>query len=71
MESIMKQGCARPSYPPIVGSGGRCASVLHYEEDSGIMLAGDGGTIKPGIYIPEEKIGVRVEDTFMSRPKVS
>ncbi len=36
----MKQGCARPSYPPIVGSGIN-STVLHYEEDSGIMQAGD------------------------------
>jgi len=39
-ESIMKQGCARPSYPPIVGSGAN-STVLHYEEDSGTMQAGD------------------------------
>ncbi len=39
-ESIMKQGCARPSYPPIVGSGAN-STVLHYEEDSGVMEAGD------------------------------
>lgn len=39
-ESIMKQGCARPSYPPIVGSGLN-STVLHYEEDSGTMQAGD------------------------------
>ena len=39
-ESIMKQGCARPSYPPIVGSGIN-STVLHYEEDSGVMQAGD------------------------------
>jgi Xaa-Pro aminopeptidase len=39
-ESIMKAGCARPSYPPIVGSGAN-STVLHYEEDSGTMQAGD------------------------------
>ncbi len=39
-ESIMKQGCARPSYPPIVGSGTN-STVLHYEEDSATMQAGD------------------------------
>ena len=40
IESIMKQGCARPSYPPIVGSGAN-STVLHYEEDTGTMQAGD------------------------------
>ena len=39
-ESIMKQGCARPSYPPIVGSGAN-STVLHYESDTGTMQAGD------------------------------
>jgi Xaa-Pro aminopeptidase len=39
-EAIMKQGCARPSYPPIVGSGAN-STVLHYEEDSGTMQTGD------------------------------
>jgi Xaa-Pro aminopeptidase len=39
-EAIMKAGCARPSYPPIVGSGAN-STVLHYEEDSGTMKAGD------------------------------
>jgi len=39
-EAIMKAGCARPSYPPIVGSGAH-STVLHYEEDSGVMQAGD------------------------------
>lgn len=39
-EAIMKQGCARPSYPPIVGSGAN-STVLHYEEDTGTMQAGD------------------------------
>jgi Xaa-Pro aminopeptidase len=39
-ERIMKEGCARPSYPPIVGSGAN-STVLHYEEDSGTMQAGD------------------------------
>jgi Xaa-Pro aminopeptidase len=39
-ESILKQGCARPSYPPIVGSGAN-ATVLHYDENSGTMQAGD------------------------------
>jgi Xaa-Pro aminopeptidase len=39
-EAIMKQGCARASYPPIVGSGAN-STVLHYEEDSGVMQAGD------------------------------
>ena len=40
IESIMKQGCGRPSYPPIVGSGAN-STVLHYEEDTGTMQAGD------------------------------
>ena len=39
-EAIMKQGCARPSYPPIIGSGLN-STVLHYEEDTGTMQAGD------------------------------
>jgi Xaa-Pro aminopeptidase len=39
-ETILKNGCARPSYPPIVGSGAN-STVLHYEEDSGTMHAGD------------------------------
>jgi Xaa-Pro aminopeptidase len=39
-ETIMKEGCERPSYPPIVGSGAN-STVLHYEEDSGTMQAGD------------------------------
>jgi Xaa-Pro aminopeptidase len=26
-------------------------------------------TIEPGIYIPEEKIGVRIEDTFYVTPE--
>jgi len=39
-ERILKEGCARSSYPPIVGSGAN-STVLHYEEDSGTMQAGD------------------------------
>jgi Xaa-Pro aminopeptidase len=39
-ESIMKQGCERPAYPPIVGTGVN-STVLHYEETSGTMQAGD------------------------------
>jgi Xaa-Pro aminopeptidase len=39
-QAIMKAGCARPSYPPIVGAGAN-STVLHYEEDSGTMQAGD------------------------------
>jgi Xaa-Pro aminopeptidase len=39
-ERILKEGCARPSYPPIVGSGIN-STVLHYEEDSGTLQAGD------------------------------
>ncbi len=39
-EEIMKAGCARPSYPPIVGSGAN-STVLHYEVDSGTMQPGD------------------------------
>jgi Xaa-Pro aminopeptidase len=44
---IMKKGCARPSYPPIVGSGAN-STVLHYEEDSGTMRAGDVVVIDAG-----------------------
>jgi Xaa-Pro aminopeptidase len=29
------------------------------------LLPGAVFTIEPGIYIPEEKIGVRIEDTFL------
>ena len=39
-EAILKQGCARSSYPPIVGAGAN-STVLHYEQDSGTMQAGD------------------------------
>ncbi len=39
-ETILKEGCTRPSYPPIVGSGAN-STVLHYEENSGTMQAGD------------------------------
>jgi Xaa-Pro aminopeptidase len=39
-EAILRAGCARPSYPPIIGSGAN-STVLHYEEDSGVMQAGD------------------------------
>jgi Xaa-Pro aminopeptidase len=34
---------------------------FHYEEP---FVIGSVFTIEPGIYIPEEKIGVRIEDTF-------
>lgn len=40
IETILKEGCERPSYPPIVGSGAN-STVLHYEEDSGVMQAGE------------------------------
>jgi Xaa-Pro aminopeptidase len=35
-----KQGCERPAYAPIVGSGFN-STVLHYSDDSGTMQAGD------------------------------
>jgi Xaa-Pro aminopeptidase len=47
IETIMKEGCERPSYPPIVGSGAN-STVLHYEEDSGTMQAGDVVVIDAG-----------------------
>src|SRR6202158_1414985 len=35
-----KQGCERPAYAPIVGSGFN-STVLHYSDDSGTMQSGD------------------------------
>jgi Xaa-Pro aminopeptidase len=37
---LMAQGCERPSYAPIVGSGIN-STVLHYSENSGILQPGD------------------------------
>ncbi len=36
----LAEGCERPSYPPIVGSGAN-ATVLHYSDDNQVMHAGD------------------------------
>jgi Xaa-Pro aminopeptidase len=39
---------------------------VHDVGDTNIRLApGDVITIEPGIYIPEENIGVRIEDDFV------
>lgn len=40
VEKLMENGCERPSYPPIVGSGEK-STELHYSENSQIMQAGD------------------------------
>jgi Xaa-Pro aminopeptidase len=38
--TVMAQGCERPSYAPIVGSG-KNSTVLHYSDDGATMEAGD------------------------------
>ncbi len=40
IENLMAQGCERPSYAPIVGSGFQ-STVLHYSDNSQTMQAGD------------------------------
>lgn len=40
IENLMAQGCERPSYAPIVGSGLQ-STVLHYSDNSQTMQAGD------------------------------
>ena len=40
IEKLMENGCERPSYPPIVGSGEK-STELHYSENSQTMQAGD------------------------------
>jgi Xaa-Pro aminopeptidase len=40
IEKMMQEGCERPSYSPIVGSGLN-STVLHYSDNSGTMQAGD------------------------------
>lgn len=40
VEKLMENGCERPSYPPIVGSGEK-STELHYSENSQTMQAGD------------------------------
>jgi Xaa-Pro aminopeptidase len=43
---------------------------VHDPSEPGIALApGMVFTIEPGIYIPEEKLGVRIEDTFLVDPQ--
>jgi Xaa-Pro aminopeptidase len=40
IEKLMENGCERPSYPPIVGSGEK-STELHYSENAGTMQSGD------------------------------
>jgi Xaa-Pro aminopeptidase len=40
LEKMMEEGCERPSYAPIVGSGPN-STTLHYSENSRIMKSGD------------------------------
>jgi Xaa-Pro aminopeptidase len=40
IEKLMENGCERPSYAPIVGSG-KNSTVLHYSNNSEIMQSGD------------------------------
>jgi Xaa-Pro aminopeptidase len=40
VEKLMENGCERPSYPPIVGSGEK-STELHYSENSQTMQSGD------------------------------
>ncbi|HTH54075.1 MAG TPA: Xaa-Pro peptidase family protein [Edaphobacter sp.] len=40
IEKMMQEGCERPSYPPIVGSGPN-STTLHYSENSRTMKSGD------------------------------
>ncbi|HMD20668.1 MAG TPA: aminopeptidase P N-terminal domain-containing protein [Alloacidobacterium sp.] len=40
VEKLMENGCERPSYPPIVGSGEK-STELHYSENSQTMQTGD------------------------------
>lgn len=40
IEKMMQEGCERPSYPPIVGSGMN-STMLHYSENSRTMQPGD------------------------------
>ncbi len=40
VEKLMENGCERPSYPPIVGSGAK-STELHYSENSQTMQSGE------------------------------
>ena len=40
IEKMMEEGCERPSYAPIVGSGLN-STTLHYSSNDGVMKAGD------------------------------
>jgi Xaa-Pro aminopeptidase len=40
IEKLMEEGCERPSYAPIVGSG-KHSTTLHYSENSATMQSGD------------------------------
>jgi Xaa-Pro aminopeptidase len=40
---------------------------VHDPSASGPLAAGMVFTIEPGIYIPEEKLGIRIEDTYLVR----
>jgi len=71
-EAIMRQGCARPSYPPIVGSGAN-STVLHYEEDTGTLQAGDVVVIDAaaecGMYASDITRTLPVSGKFTARQK--
>src|SRR5262249_29020506 len=69
MEYINSHGKDLPGDPPgkdfIHGLGHHVGLNVHDANDSSLPL--DKGmvfTLEPGIYIPEEKLGVRIEDTF-------
>ncbi len=53
----------------IHGVGHHVGLYVHDADDRGPLDRGMVFTIEPGIYIPEEKIGVRVEDMFWVNPE--
>ena len=42
---------------------------VHDAEPDGVLKAGMIVTIEPGVYLPEEKLGVRIEDVILVTPK--